>query len=278
MPASPNSSPSRSPPRASTAACSTSSPTRAPFIRTKSYFGPDRRRNANPNYAGPERRKGGKADVIKQQPLLDKAKTHGMSEADKTMSDKKANLAAVSTFADHEVILPPNKLKKAVQKVLDAKVEFDPVAQAPRPRSPNCRRISPPGWSQECDRLDAARHAMRAGGINQGTRDALFLAAHDIKGQAATFGFPLVAPVADSLCRLIEHTPDMARLPHRADRPACRCDPRHHDARTRAATAMRMPRSSPQKLRQVTDEFLAYENRDRPDYLEQILSPALAPG
>src|SRR6202171_967040 len=45
-----------------------------PFIRTKSYFGPDRRRNVNPNYAGPERRKGGKADVIKQQPLLNKAK------------------------------------------------------------------------------------------------------------------------------------------------------------------------------------------------------------
>jgi two-component system, chemotaxis family, chemotaxis protein CheY len=46
-----------------------------PFIRTKSYFGPDRRRNVNPNYAGPERRKGGKADVIKQQSLLDKAKS-----------------------------------------------------------------------------------------------------------------------------------------------------------------------------------------------------------
>src|ERR1044072_2792735 len=38
-----------------------------PFIRTKSYFGPDRRRNVNPNYAGPERRKGGKADIIRQQ-------------------------------------------------------------------------------------------------------------------------------------------------------------------------------------------------------------------
>ncbi|MGA3310742.1 MAG: response regulator, partial [Xanthobacteraceae bacterium] len=36
------------------------------------YFGPDRRRNVNPNYVGPERRKGGKADVIRQQPLLDK--------------------------------------------------------------------------------------------------------------------------------------------------------------------------------------------------------------
>ena len=45
-----------------------------PFIRTKSYFGPDRRRNVNANYVGPERRKGGKADVIRQQSLLNKAK------------------------------------------------------------------------------------------------------------------------------------------------------------------------------------------------------------
>jgi hypothetical protein len=48
-----------------------------PFIKTKSYFGPDRRRNVNPNYVGPERRKGGKADVIRQTALLDKAKAAG---------------------------------------------------------------------------------------------------------------------------------------------------------------------------------------------------------
>src|SRR6267154_2611921 len=29
-----------------------------PFIKTKAYFGPDRRRTVNPNYVGPERRKG----------------------------------------------------------------------------------------------------------------------------------------------------------------------------------------------------------------------------
>jgi len=29
-----------------------------PFIRTATFFGPDRRRNVNPNYSGPERRKG----------------------------------------------------------------------------------------------------------------------------------------------------------------------------------------------------------------------------
>jgi hypothetical protein len=31
------------------------------------------------------------------------------------------------------------------------------------------------------------------------------------------------------------------------------------------------------RLREVTDEFLSHENRDRPDVLEDILSPSLAP-
>lgn len=47
------------------------------FIKTKTYFGPDRRRHANLNYVGTERRKGGKADVIKQTPLLEKVHAPG---------------------------------------------------------------------------------------------------------------------------------------------------------------------------------------------------------
>ena len=45
-----------------------------PFIKTKTYFGPDRRRGATSNYTGPERRRGGKAEVIRQQSLLPKAR------------------------------------------------------------------------------------------------------------------------------------------------------------------------------------------------------------
>jgi DNA-binding response OmpR family regulator len=48
-----------------------------PFIKTKSYFGPDRRRSVNAGYSGPERRKGGKAEIIRQQPLLEKARIMG---------------------------------------------------------------------------------------------------------------------------------------------------------------------------------------------------------
>ena len=44
-----------------------------PFIKSKGYFGPDRRRSAAANYTGPERRKN-EADVIEQQRLLEKVK------------------------------------------------------------------------------------------------------------------------------------------------------------------------------------------------------------
>jgi CheY-like chemotaxis protein len=46
-----------------------------PFIKTRTYFGPDRRRNINYSYNGPDRRKDGKADVIRPAPLLDKVRS-----------------------------------------------------------------------------------------------------------------------------------------------------------------------------------------------------------
>lgn len=44
-------------------------------------------------------------------------------------------------------------------------------------------------------------------------RDALFLAAHDIKGQAGSFDFPLVARVAASLCKLMDAVKEPDALP-----------------------------------------------------------------
>jgi len=192
------------------------------------------------------------------------------------MSDKKANQPAVSTFADHEVIVPPNKLKKAVQKLKPGeKIDFDPVARAEAALAELAADFSV--WmDHECERLDGARNAIKASGITQGGKEVLFRAAHDIKGQAATFGYPLVAPVAESLCRLIEHTPDIAHLP-------LRLIDQHVDAaraivhRNTRGDVVKYATELAEKLRHVTDEFLLHENRDRPDALESILSPSLAP-
>jgi two-component system, chemotaxis family, chemotaxis protein CheY len=46
-----------------------------PFIKTATYFGPDRRRTVSSAYSGPERRKGGETDMIGQTALIEKAKT-----------------------------------------------------------------------------------------------------------------------------------------------------------------------------------------------------------
>jgi CheY-like chemotaxis protein len=46
-----------------------------PFIKTATYFGPERRRTNNTNYAGPERRRGEAAHMIGQIGLIEKAKT-----------------------------------------------------------------------------------------------------------------------------------------------------------------------------------------------------------
>jgi chemotaxis protein histidine kinase CheA len=41
----------------------------------------------------------------------------------------------------------------------------------------------------------------------------LFRASHDIKGDAATLGYPLAGRLAGSLCRLLDHAPDRTRIP-----------------------------------------------------------------
>jgi len=192
------------------------------------------------------------------------------------MPQDKNEKASVATYADHEVIIVPNTLRRVVSTVNVMDFADDPVARAEQALAQLAGEFSQ--WmEQECDRLDAARRQLRAKGFTTATREALFHAVHDIKGEAATFGFPAVAAPADSLCRLIEHTPDMARI------PLALVD-QHVDA-IRAITresarpdGEELTDALTRRLREVTDEFLAYENRDRSDVLAEILAPPLAPG
>lgn len=178
---------------------------------------------------------------------------------------------AVATFPDHEVITPPNKLRKAIRTA--TLHDDDPVARAEQALADLSPEFS--AWmQQECDRLDLARCQIVEIGLNKATREALFHAAHDIKGEAATFGYPAVAAAAESLCRLLEHTPSMDRIPvplvekHVDAVRAIIREYSRSDAEAMAATLTR-------RLREVTDEFLVSENGDRPDHLEAILGPTL---
>jgi len=181
---------------------------------------------------------------------------------------------SVATYADHEIISPPHKLRRAISTVPVSDVD-DPVARAEQALARLSCEFS--GWmEQEGERLDQARNVVKAAGFTVASRDALFFAAHDIRGDAETLGYPGLAIPAASLCRLIEHTHDMKRIPLAlvdqhvdAVRAIIREGSRPDAEQTVAALTGR--------LRDVTDEFLARENRDRPDALEDILSPTLAP-
>ena len=183
--------------------------------------------------------------------------------------------AAVATYGDHEVITPENKLRKAVSLQPLMPGEEDPVARAEKALAELSTEFGT--WMEtECRRLDVARREIDNAGFNKLTKDALFHAAHDIKGEAATFGFPAVADAADSLCRLIELTPDIKRI------PTMLVD-QHVDA-VRAiyreyarSDARELAKRLTQRLREVTDDFLLVENRNRPEVLEQIRSPSIAP-
>lgn len=181
----------------------------------------------------------------------------------------------VVTYGDHEMITPDtSKLRKTLRPALAG--ESDPVVQAEQALAAIAGDFE--NWmDDECERLDAARQRVKELGLSKNTRQELFLAAHDIKGDSATLGYPEVGPAADSLCRLLEHTPDLRKIPmaivdQHVD--AVRAIIREH----KRADIITIATALTNKLRLVTDEFLVRENRDRPEVLRTIQSPGLVPG
>jgi hypothetical protein len=190
------------------------------------------------------------------------------------MASSRSAKPDVVTYGDHEMITPDSsKMRKLVRAALPG--EPDPVACAEKALAAISSDFE--NWMQdECARLDGARRKVKSVGLTLQTRQELFLAAHDVKGDSGTFGYPEVYAAAESLCRLLEHSPDLARIPlaivdQHVD--AVRAIVREHERPDIAAIAAALTG----KLRSVTDEFLIKENRDRPHVLEMIQSPSLVP-
>src|SRR6186713_851392 len=190
------------------------------------------------------------------------------------MAKQKAGTIQVKSFADHHVITQPNPLRKVLLRVPESDLD-DPVARAEKALAGLSGEFK--NWMTiEADRLADAHASILRDGFTDLTRQELFRAAHDIKGDAATFGFPSAGAAAESLCRIIEHAPDLDQVPsnlvaHHIN--AIQAIVRERTKLDTAATAGELSR----QLRGVADEYLAYANRDRPEHLEAILAPSIAP-
>ena len=192
------------------------------------------------------------------------------------MGKNKPSDIEIKSYGTHHVITQPNPLRKVLRRVEEDKDSDDPVARAEQALAGLSGEFK--GWMlAEADRLSAAYATIRKDGFTPKTSDELFRAAHDIKGDAATFGYFYAGAVADSLCRVIEHAPDLNQVPaqlieHHVN--AIQAIVRDHTKFEAIKVATELNR----RLRRVADEYLAHANRDRPEHLEAILAPSIVPG
>ena len=190
------------------------------------------------------------------------------------MAKDKSGDIEIKKFADHHVIVQPNPLRKVLRRVADEELD-DPVARAEQALADLSGEFK--NWMViETERLAAAHAAILRDGFTSATREELFRAAHDIKGDAATFGFPSAAAAAESLCRVIEHAPDLAKVPSELIAHHINAIQAIVRERTNLDTICVAGELS-RRLRGVADEYLARVNRDRPEHLEAILAPSIAP-
>jgi chemotaxis protein histidine kinase CheA len=127
------------------------------------------------------------------------------------MTEIKHDRPGVTKYADHEVIVVPNRLKKKALRHT-APEDFNPLSEAEQAMEELSEQFG--SWMEdECQALENARQLVHRQGLTEEVRQTLFRAAHDIKGHGTTFGYPMSSDVADSLCRMIENTADASRIP-----------------------------------------------------------------
>lgn len=114
---------------------------------------------------------------------------------------------------DYEIVPNPTDLRSKVRELTPREAKkFDPVKAAEAALDRLSHNFGT--WmDNETKALMSAWQGVRTAGLNKETLDTLFQAAHNIKGQALTLGFPLVGEAAGSFCHLIEHLPAPEALP-----------------------------------------------------------------
>ena len=190
------------------------------------------------------------------------------------MMKPKPGTIQVKSFGDHHVITQPNPLRRVLVRVPESDRD-DPVERAEKALAGLSGEFK--NWmTVEADRLSAAHAAVLRDGFTDANREELFRAAHDIKGDAATFGFPSAGAAAESLCRIIEHAPDLDLVPSELITHHINAIQAIVRERTKLDTATMASKLSTQ-LRGIADDFLVKVNRDRPEHLEAIMAPSIVP-
>ncbi len=112
-----------------------------------------------------------------------------------------------------QMITPPNHLKTKV-KVIGSGDGIDMEAVARAEAAINELSVEFDDWlADEVERLSKAQERAEKEGITGEAGNDFFRVAHDLKGQAGTFGYPLVTETCASLCKLFDSVKDLDSQP-----------------------------------------------------------------
>lgn len=107
------------------------------------------------------------------------------------------------TTGSYETITPPNTLQKKVRKLTGRDASFDPVQKAEQ--AVERLSVNFADWmDEEVQRLMKIWEANKEAGFSDEARGSLYRAAHDMRGQASTLGFPSVGKIAGVFCDIMD--------------------------------------------------------------------------
>lgn len=126
---------------------------------------------------------------------------------------KTPTTAAGADEPEYLLIMPANTLsKKAVQKVAGGS-GIDMTAIAKAEKALDALKVDFDNWmNDEVDKLLKAHAGILKYGPIFDHLQALYNAAHDVRGQAATFGYPLAGSIADNLCHYLDEHRETGNL------------------------------------------------------------------
>jgi chemotaxis protein histidine kinase CheA len=133
----------------------------------------------------------------------------------KRTANKNAPPTRVERHTDHQIIVPRNLLKAKAAVMLNGPPGLDESAIARAEKALQALSRNFGTWMEEsCVQLAEARARQADDRTSAAHFDTLYRAAHDIKGQAETLGFPLAGRVAGSLCQLMDVNGHPLQLTH----------------------------------------------------------------
>ena len=189
--------------------------------------------------------------------------------------DKPATTLQIETFADHHVITQPNPLRKVLRRVAERDLD-DPVARAEKALADLSGEFK--NWMIiETDRLSAAHAAILTEWFYGPPR------------AKSCFAPPMTSRATPPLSDILPPAPPpRASAGSSSTRPISAEVPSeliaHHINAIQAIVRERtkldtvsMASELSRQLRGVADEYLTHANRDRPEHLEAILAPSIAP-